>query len=116
MTHAVVLVAAGSRDEARAIAMALVERQLAACVQLLPIQSVYVWEGEVVDDDEILLLVKTRADAFDEIVEAVRSLHSYEVPEIVLLDVAAGDQPYLDWIDGRVPPTRPTSGTGTTRR
>ena len=104
MTHAVVLVAVGDRDEARTIASALVERRLAACVQLLPIESLYVWEGEVVDEEEILLLVKTRADAYDAIVEAVRSLHSYEVPEIVSIDVAAGDRRYLDWIDGRVAP------------
>jgi periplasmic divalent cation tolerance protein len=103
MTHAVVLVAVGNRDEARTIAAALVEERLAACVQLLPIESLYVWEGKVVDDAEILLLVKTRVDAFERVRARVRELHSYEVPEIVMLDVAAGDQPYLDWIDGLVP-------------
>lgn len=107
MTYAVVLVAVGDRDEARSIASALLERRLAACVQLLPIESHYVWEGKVVDDEEILLLVKTRADAYDGIVEAVGSLHSYEVPEIVLLDIAAGHQPYLDWVDSLVAPILP---------
>jgi periplasmic divalent cation tolerance protein len=103
MTHAVVVVAVGTREEARTIAVALVEERLAACVQLLPIESLYVWEGEVVDDTEILLLVKTRTDAFERVRALVRELHSYEVPEILMLDVAAGDQPYLDWIDGVVP-------------
>jgi periplasmic divalent cation tolerance protein len=99
MSHAVVLVAVGSRDEARSIASALVADRLAACVQMLPVESHYVWEGKVVDDDEILLLVKTRTDAFEPIRARVRELHSYEVPEIVMLEIAAGDVPYLDWID-----------------
>jgi periplasmic divalent cation tolerance protein len=103
MTHAVVLVAVGSREEARTIATALVDDHLAACVQMVPVESLYVWEGKVVDDAEILLLVKTRADAFERVSARVRELHSYDVPEIVLLDVAAGHQPYLDWIDGLVP-------------
>ena len=105
MSHAVVLVAVGNREEARTIASALVADRLAACVQLVPIESLYVWEGKVLDDDEVLLLVKTRADAFDRLRARVRELHSYEVPEVVMLDIAAGDAPYLDWIDGVVPPS-----------
>jgi periplasmic divalent cation tolerance protein len=104
VSHAVVLVTAANREEARSIADALLADHLAACVQMLPIESRYVWEGKVVDDGEILLLVKTRADAFDRLATKVRALHSYAVPEIVMLDISAGDRPYLDWIDGLVPP------------
>ena len=104
MSHAVVLVAVGNRDEARSIAAALLADGLAACVQLLPVESHYVWEGKVVDDDEILLLVKTRQDAFERLAARVRSMHSYDVPEIVMLDISAGHPPYLDWIDSVVRP------------
>src|SRR5688500_14964390 len=90
---------AGSREEADRIAPALIERRLAACVQLVPIESRYVWKGEVAVDDEVLLLIKTRADRFDAVQSAIVELHSYEVPEIVLVDVAQGSPSYLAWID-----------------
>ncbi|HWJ60790.1 MAG TPA: divalent-cation tolerance protein CutA [Acidimicrobiales bacterium] len=95
----VVLVAAADRDQARTIAGALVERRQAACVQLLPIESVYRWEGQVQHDDEVLLLVKSRTDQLAAIEATVCSLHTYEVPEVVVLDVAGGHVPYLGWID-----------------
>jgi uncharacterized protein involved in tolerance to divalent cations len=98
--HAVVFCTAGTEAEASRIAGALVERRLAACVNVVPgIKSTYRWEGAVRTDSEWLLLVKTRRDRFEEIRAAIRELHSYDVPEIVMLEIADGDAPYLAWID-----------------
>jgi periplasmic divalent cation tolerance protein len=97
--HAVVTTTAGSREEADRIASALVERRLAACVQLMPIESRYVWEGEVAVESEVLLLIKTREDRFDAVEATIVEVHSYEVPEIVSMPVTAGSPSYLAWID-----------------
>ena len=97
--YALVTITAGSEDEADAIATALVERRLAACVQTLPIRSRYRWKGDVTVDVEVLLLVKTRENRFADLCAAVTELHSYEVPEIVLVPIAVGSPPYLAWID-----------------
>jgi len=97
---AIVLSTAGSEGEASRIARTLVERRLAACVSVVPgVSSIYRWQGAVRTDAEWLLVVKTRRDRFDEVRAAIRELHSYEVPEIVMLDIADGDAAYLGWID-----------------
>ncbi len=98
--HVVVMIAVGNGDEASAIARRLVEDRLAACVQIMPIRSIYSWQGQICDDQEQLLLVKTRADVLDDLERTVRALHSYEVPEITVVPLVAGLQPYLTWIDG----------------
>jgi periplasmic divalent cation tolerance protein len=101
--HAVVLSTASSADEARRIAEALVEGRLAACVNVLSgVSSTYRWKDAVERADEWLLIVKTRRERFDDVARTIRELHSYEVPEVVLLDVARGDDRYLAWIDASV--------------
>jgi len=103
--NAIVLCTAGSDAEAARIAHGLVERRLAACVNVLSgVHSIYRWKGAVHTDTECLLVVKTRRDRFDDLRAAIRELHSYEVPEIVMLDIAAGDAAYLDWLDANVDP------------
>ena len=98
--YAVVLSTVGSEVEASLIARALVERRLAACVNVLPgVNSTYRWKGAVRTDAEWLLVVKTRRDRFEEVRVAIRELHSYELPEIVMLDIGDGDGEYLAWID-----------------
>ena len=98
--NAVVFCTAGSEVEAAGIARALVERRLAACVNVLPgVNSTYRWQGAVRTDAEWMLVVKTRRDRFEEVRAAIRELHSYELPEIVMLDVVDGDAAYLAWID-----------------
>ena len=98
--HLVVLVTAGSADEAAAIARALVEERLAACANVVPgIRSIYRWEGAVHDDAEVLLVVKTRADRFEALARRVGELHSYDVPEVIALPVVAGSARYLAWLD-----------------
>ena len=98
-TARIVLTTAGSEAEANRIAQALVERRLAACVNILPqIRSVYRWQGKVEQATEWLLLIKTEFAAFERVRDCITELHSYEVPECIMLDVAAGSTPYLDWI------------------
>jgi periplasmic divalent cation tolerance protein len=95
----IVLSTAGSRDEARKIARALVERRLAACVNIVaPVESVYRWQGEVENAEEWLLIIKTTAQAFSKVREAICELHSYDLPECVLLSIEDGSKTYLEWI------------------
>ena len=98
LTAGVILTTAGSEAEAEAIAEALLSERLAACVQLSPIKSRYVWKGELARDDEILLLIKTRTVLFEPVRARIRALHSYETPEIVMLPATAVDAEYLAWI------------------
>jgi periplasmic divalent cation tolerance protein len=100
MTNArIVLITAGSQEEARKIANALVERRLAACVNIVPqVESIYRWQGKVETAEESLLLIKTQAELFDRVSNAVKELHSYDLPECLMLEVAAGSPEYLDWI------------------
>lgn len=97
--HVEIQVTCGSAAEADAIASALVERRLAACVQQVPIRSTYRWNGAVERDDEILLLVKTRRARWDDVERVVRDLHSYDVPAITGVEIVVGSRAYLDWID-----------------
>ena len=95
----VVFMTAGNADEARRIANELVERQLAACVQILPeIESIYRWKGELQRETEILLLAKTTAAQFDDLEKAVREIHSYDTPEIVAVPMAHVSEPYRTWL------------------
>ena len=96
--YATVLSTAGSKEEAQRLARGLVEAKLAACVQLVPIESVYVWDGAVQDDAEVLLLIKTRRSCFAAIREFVEANHSYDTPELICLDIVDGAKGYLDWI------------------
>ena len=100
MTDArIILTTAGSQEEAAKIAHGLVERRLAACVNIVPrIESVYRWQGKVETAQEWLLLIKTQAELFERVRDAVKDLHSYDLPECVMLEVAAGTKEYLDWI------------------
>ncbi|HYN15478.1 MAG TPA: divalent-cation tolerance protein CutA [Terriglobales bacterium] len=95
----IVLSTAGSEEESRKIAHALVERRLAACVNVVgPIHSVYRWKGAVESAPEYLLIIKTTAEAFPRVRDAIRELHSYELPECILLPIEAGSEDYLKWI------------------
>jgi periplasmic divalent cation tolerance protein len=94
-----VLVTCGSEEEALKIAKALVEEHLGACVNLVsPIRSIYRWEGEVWDEKEWLLIIKTQKHRFEALERKVKSLHSYSVPEIISLPITEGSSAYLNWI------------------
>jgi periplasmic divalent cation tolerance protein len=99
----VVFMTAANRDEARRLAEMLVERRLAACVQIMPeMESVYRWQGKIERQPEILLIAKTVSAKFSELETEVRSLHSYETPEIVAFPLTAGSRPYLEWLNASV--------------
>jgi periplasmic divalent cation tolerance protein len=69
---------------------------------MLPIESLYRWQGEIVEDSEVLVLAKTRGDRFDALRAMVEETHTYEVPPIVMLEMSSANRPYLDWIDDNV--------------
>jgi len=95
----VVLSTAGTRDEAERLATALVEERLAACVNLVPeITSIYRWQGEVERAGEVLMVIKTRRALASRLIARLRELHSYDVPEAIVLPIAAGARPYLAWL------------------
>jgi periplasmic divalent cation tolerance protein len=96
---AVVTTTCANEDEADKIASALINNKLAACVQMLPIKSRFVWNGEFCADKEILLLIKCRSDKYSEIEQAILEHHSYDLPEILLTPVAGGYSKYLEWIN-----------------
>jgi periplasmic divalent cation tolerance protein len=86
-------------ESAAAIARALVGERLAACVNRMPgLTSVYRWQSEIHEDNEVLLLIKTRRELFERLRARIIELHPYDVPEVIALDVAAGHEPYLEWL------------------
>ncbi|HUA15747.1 MAG TPA: divalent-cation tolerance protein CutA [Verrucomicrobiae bacterium] len=96
----IALTTASSEEEARKIAGHLVERYLAACVNIVPqVESVYRWEGKLESSHEFLLLIKTDVDRFPLVRDAIRELHSYQLPECIALPVDDGSPEYLDWIE-----------------
>ena len=101
----IVLTTAGSQEEARKIGHALVERRLAACVNILPsIESVYRWKEKVETAQEWMLVIKTTGTAFQQVRAVIGELHSYELPECVLLAIENGSAEYLQWITDSVRP------------
>jgi periplasmic divalent cation tolerance protein len=103
----IVLVTTATDKEAATIASALVEREEAACVNIVPmVRSVYRWKDKVWNETEQLLVIKTTAAAFDDVKRTVKELHSYELPEILALPVAQGEPSVLSWIGASVRPGR----------
>ena len=106
MEHSAVaiFIAAGTADEARRIADALLKQRKAACVNIVPrVDSLFWWEGKLDSAAESLLVVKTRVSALDEVIKCVKEVHSYQVPEIIALPIIGGNKDYLDWIAHEVP-------------
>lgn len=96
--YGVVLVTASSRQEGEAIAESLIQAKLAACVTLLPVHSIYTWQGNIHKDDEWQLLIKSELTQFAALEASIRAIHTYEVPEIIAVPILAGSRPYLQWI------------------
>ncbi len=95
----IVFITASNEDEASKMARALVEARLAACVNIIRnIRSIYSWQGKIEDEAEVLMIAKTRRSLFDSLLERVKELHSYTVPEIIAVPVAEGSADYLGWL------------------
>lgn len=106
--YCVVITTCSNDEEFDTIAAALLDQQLAACIQTTDIKSAYTWKGARQVDPEKLLLIKTRKDLYERVEAAIRQAHTYETPEIICLPIAAGFLGYLNWIDevtaGAAPP------------
>lgn len=99
-SHIIILVTTPDMDVAQRLARTLVSSKRAACVNILPgMTSLYWWHDKLTEDKEVLLLVKTRAELFDEIAGMVKGAHPYQVPEIIALPIVAGSPEYLNWIN-----------------
>jgi periplasmic divalent cation tolerance protein len=101
--HIVIFIAASNKKEAKVIAQQLVKNKLVACVNIVKeIESLFRWKGKVDQAKEVLLVVKSRKDKLAKIIKLVKSLHSYEVPEIIAMPIIGGYKPYLNWINDSV--------------
>src|SRR2546421_11683092 len=99
----IVLTTAGSEAEARKIAHHLVENHLAACVNIIPqVESIYRWQDKVESSREWLLVVKSTAEKFPAVRDAIRELHSYELPECIAISIDEGSPQYLQWLEDSV--------------
>ncbi len=100
MSYIVAYVTTPDFETAEGLANLLVENKLAACVNIVKdIKSIYFWQGNIEREPECLMIIKTREDVFEELVEKVKENHPYSVPEIVAMPIVKGSQDYLDWID-----------------
>src|SRR3972149_649032 len=101
--HIVVFITTSSMAEAQAIGRALVEERIAACVNIVPgLRSLFRWQGTIEEQEETLMLVKSRSEFLPSILDTVKRLHSYTVPEVIALPVLGGSSDYLAWIDESV--------------
>ncbi len=95
----IVLATAGSAEEAATIGRTLVEERLGACANIVPnIRSIYRWKGKIYDEQEFLIIIKTRTSLFPALEKRIKELHSYEVPEIISFPIARGLPQYLEWV------------------
>lgn len=98
--HIVIFISAANKQEAEHIAKQLLKNKLAACVNIVPkIESFFWWEGKIDHDEESLLIIKSKKVKLNKIIKLVKSLHSYQVPEIIALPIIGGYKPYLRWLD-----------------
>ena len=93
------------KDDAEVISREIVEKRLAACAQVVgPIKSTYWWREKIEQTEEWLCIMKSRKDLYEELEKAIKSIHPYEVPEIVAVPIVSGSQSYLDWLEQEVKP------------
>jgi periplasmic divalent cation tolerance protein len=101
--NVVVFITTGTEGEARNVADLLLKQRKAACVNIVPrLDSLFWWQGKLDSAQESLLIIKTKASLFSEVVDLVKGIHSYEVPEIIALPIVGGNKDYLRWLDGEV--------------
>ena len=112
-SYVMIMTTLAAPEEAALLARVLVEQRLAACVQSLPIQSCYAWDGEIRSEAEVLLLIKTRADLQTAVADVIATRHPYALPEVAAVPIGFGSPAYLAWIDGQtMVPTVRAPGEG----
>ena len=101
--HILAVTTAGDEETAADLARALVERRIVACVNIVPrVRSVYRWQGAIEDEAECVLLMKTRADRYEDLASALAELHPYDVPELIVVPIEKGSAAYLGWVDDQL--------------
>lgn len=99
MSYIIALTTFARKEEAENVAKTLLKEKLAACVQLIPIESKYLWQGKIEESKEILCLIKTKEKLFNKLEKRIKELHSYSVPEIIMLRIEDGNKEYLKWLE-----------------
>jgi periplasmic divalent cation tolerance protein len=100
-TYVIVMVTTASKQEAEKIAQRLLDERLIACANIIgPVSSLFHWSGKTEHAEEYLIFMKSRKDLFEKLEKAVKALHSYEVPEILVIPIVGGSKAYLDWLGG----------------
>ena len=99
MQYCLVITTTPNQQEAKTLAKSILEAKLSACVQLSNISSYYVWDNKVTNDDEVRLLIKTKKSLYEKLQTHIIQNHSYDTPEIIMLNIDDGSQKYLDWIE-----------------
>ena len=103
MRAIVIVTSVGTEEQANTIARELLRRRHAACVNIIPsVRSVYRWHGEICEDGELLLIIKTRGEEFEGVRRTIQELHAYELPEVLAFQVTRGDHDFLQWIEESV--------------
>ena len=101
--YVIIFITTASKNEAQEIAHGILKRKIAACVNIVDnVKSLFWWESKIDSAKEVLLMVKSKRSKLNKIIKFVKSVHSYDVPEIIALPIIGGFKPYLEWIDGSV--------------
>ena len=101
--NVVVFITTSNKEEAQQIARASLEQRRAACVNIVPgVDSLFLWEGEIDNAREVLLIIKTKASQLSRLIDLVKDIHPYEVPEVIALPIIDGNRDYLEWIDREI--------------
>lgn len=100
-----VILCTAPASDAVSLARELLKRRLVACVNIMPVRSLYRWEGHICDDQEHLLIMKTESACTEELITTLTEIHPYDLPEIIVLPVESGYQGYLGWVTGEVAPS-----------
>ena len=100
MTYCIIQTTASNEEEAKKIAKALVEKKLIACWSIIPkVYSIYTWQNSLCEENESLMIMKSKTELYSQIEKEIKELHSYEVPEIISIPINAGSKEYLNWIE-----------------